>query len=386
MLPYLRAANVKDGALDLADVKLMNFEPSEQKTFALRAGDILITEGSGSLAAVGASAVWNNELPGTICFQNTLVRLRPRPGKSDGRYLGWWARAAYGSGEFASIASGANIYHISAERVKSLPAPLPPLDEQRRIADFLDDETDRVDRIAEVMARSLRLLEDTRRSSFAPVVPSVGSNASSRLGYHLDLVTSGPRGWGDYVGSCGNLFFRSANLRPDGIEPNLDGLALVEPPRSAVAEGRRSKVQVGDVLVGITGANTGWVSYADSGVANANVSQHVCLVRPGRGIDGIWLAHALCSPQVQQSLLGSQYGGTKTQLSLSDIRDLVVPMLPICEQQRLAAEASEVLVTLASKATARGRQLALLAERRQALITAAVTGQFDVTTARGVAV
>ena len=78
MVRYLRAANVKDGSLDLSDVKEMDFNPAEQVTYALRPGDVLVTEGAGSLAAVGASAVWDGELDGIVCFQNTLLRLRAK--------------------------------------------------------------------------------------------------------------------------------------------------------------------------------------------------------------------------------------------------------------------------------------------------------------------
>jgi type I restriction enzyme, S subunit len=113
------------------------------------------------------------------------------------------------------------------------------------------------------------------------------------------------------------------------------------------------------------------------------VSQHVCLVRPGKMIDGRWLAYALSAPQVQELLLGSQYGGTKTQLSLGDIRDLIIPLPPLNEQQRIMTAINEGLVAITSERALRDRQLSLLVERRQALITAAVTGQIDVTTAGG---
>ena len=72
MVPYLRAGNVTDGTLNLTDVKEMNFSPSEQEIFGLRHGDVLVTEGSGSLSSVGASAVWRGEIGATVCFQNTL--------------------------------------------------------------------------------------------------------------------------------------------------------------------------------------------------------------------------------------------------------------------------------------------------------------------------
>ena len=74
MVKYLRAANVKDGRLALGDVLSMNFSPAEQATFQLAPGDVLVTEGCGSIRELGASAVWNAELDGTVCFQNTVLR------------------------------------------------------------------------------------------------------------------------------------------------------------------------------------------------------------------------------------------------------------------------------------------------------------------------
>lgn len=133
MVPYLRAANVKDGVLDLSDVKSMDFDPSEQMIFRLLPGDVLVTEGAGSLAAVGASAVYDADVDRVVCFQNTLLRLRTR-GDNDPGYLKWWARHAFGSGLFASIARGANIFHLGAEQVRVLRVAVPDPRTQRAIA------------------------------------------------------------------------------------------------------------------------------------------------------------------------------------------------------------------------------------------------------------
>ncbi|MFJ3877326.1 restriction endonuclease subunit S [Streptomyces sp. NPDC090077] len=257
---------------------------------------------------------------------------------------------------------------------------LPTIDEQRRIADFLDGETARIDRLMELMKSQDKLLSSRRRAVLSSVWdPEV---QVARLGYFLSLVTSGPRGWGEYASNEGNLFFRSANLRRDSTEPKLTAVTYVEPPASALAESTRSAVHLDDVLVGITGANTGWVCLANQEIVGANVSQHVCLLRPSRFVSGKWLAYLLSSPAVQDSLLGSQYGGTKTQLSLPDLRDLKVPIPELRRQKVVADEIQHQIVAIESERDARARQLALLADRRQALITAAVTGQLDVTTAR----
>lgn len=169
MTAYLRAANVKDGILDLSDVKSMNFTPTEQERFALREGDVLVSEGSGSLSAVGASAVWNGEINGTICFQNTLLRLRPRS-STDPRFLAWWCRYAHTDGLFASIATGANIYHISAERVRSLRMNYVVPSEQRAIADHLDTETARIEALIESTHEVIALLSERRQALITAAV------------------------------------------------------------------------------------------------------------------------------------------------------------------------------------------------------------------------
>ncbi|WP_157742543.1 restriction endonuclease subunit S [Micromonospora chokoriensis] len=167
MTAYLRAANVKDGALDLSDVLEMNFDPGEQVVFRLLPGDVLMTEGSGSRSVVGSSAVWQGEIPGTVCFQNTLLRLRPRSDVVDGRYLAWWARGAHSSGLLASIAGGANIFHLGADRVRQLPFQLPPLDEQKRIVAELDEQIREIDAHAALRRRQVELLAEKRRSVIA---------------------------------------------------------------------------------------------------------------------------------------------------------------------------------------------------------------------------
>ena len=169
MTLYLRAANVTDGILDLSDVKSMNFKPAEQDRFALRNGDILVSEGSGSLSAVGASAVWNGEIKGTVCFQNTLLRLRPRS-SMDPKFLAWWCRYAHADGLFAGVATGANIYHISAERVRCLPMTHRPLTEQRAIADYLDIETGRIDALISKTHRVIDLLAERRQAVITAAV------------------------------------------------------------------------------------------------------------------------------------------------------------------------------------------------------------------------
>ncbi len=138
MTPYLRSANVGYGTLDLSDVLEMNYDPSERKKFALRYGDVLVSEGSASANAVGMPAMWRDELPGPVCTQMTLLRLRALEEICIPEFVFHWCMWAYESRAFLDIAGGTNIKHISAKRAKGMTVRLPSLDRQREIAAELD--------------------------------------------------------------------------------------------------------------------------------------------------------------------------------------------------------------------------------------------------------
>ncbi len=138
LVSYLRAANVKNGYLELSDVLQMNFTPVEQEKFRLERGDVLVTEGCGSLSQIGANAVWEEQITGTVCFQNTLLRLRAIDGKTIAPFVGHWARYAFESAMFAGVSSGTNIFHIGAERAVEIPFPVLPIQRQQEIANVVD--------------------------------------------------------------------------------------------------------------------------------------------------------------------------------------------------------------------------------------------------------
>ncbi len=136
MMPYLRVANVFEDRIDTSDVLTMNFSPQEQKVFRLTSGDILLNEGQ-SPELVGRPALYRGE-PRAVCFQNTLVRFRAGP-DVEPRFALIVFRHYFRSGRFTRIARGStNIAHLGAKRFGELPFPVPPRDEQRQIADALE--------------------------------------------------------------------------------------------------------------------------------------------------------------------------------------------------------------------------------------------------------
>jgi type I restriction enzyme, S subunit len=165
---YIRAANITASGLDLRDVLDMEFSTDEVERYRLRAGDIVLSEASGSPEHVGKPAVWQEQMP-ICCFQNTVIRLRPVLPMS--AFLLVCFQSYYVNGVFARIAGGVGINHLSAEKFSRLKVPLPPLVEQARIVVEVDRHLSIVREVeSEVDANLLRaqaLRQATLARSFA---------------------------------------------------------------------------------------------------------------------------------------------------------------------------------------------------------------------------
>ncbi|MFA1540404.1 restriction endonuclease subunit S [Actinomadura monticuli] len=371
----------RDGRVTLrANRRLDGFTEAVQEIGyqGIRNGDLVVHSMDGFAGAIGVSDSDGKASPVVHAYT-------PKP-RTDLRYYAYILRQMALNGRITSLAKGIRERSTAfdAPTLANLVLPLPPLEEQRRIADFLDAETVRIGKAVETMRRQENLLAERRHHILDLSLEQTQDAPRFRLGYATTLVTSGSRGWGTYATDSGALFFRSANLHSDSIQPKLSSVTYVSLPKEAIVEATRSRIQIGDVLIGITGANAGWVALANNDVADGYVSQHVCLTRPEtHKIDSEWLAFLIASPSTQRGLMESQYGGTKTQLSLPDIRNIQVPSISLNRQREVAREIKRQVRLVDRQRRLRRRQTELLGERREALITAAVTGQFDVSTASG---
>lgn len=287
------------------------------------------------------------------------------------------------------------VKHLSSLDIGKARVGLPPLDEQRAIATFLDRETARIDALIAKKERLLALLEEKRTALITRAVtkgldravPMKESGVEwlgevpadwqvKRLKHVVSLITSGSRGWAEHYSDDGPIFVRIGNLSRSGIDLDLTDLQRVTPPDGA--EGARTKVSEGDVLISIT-AFIGAVGLVPDGFDEAYVNQHIALARPRLSdVDPRWLAYCLLSDVGQVQFALSLYGGTKEGLGLDDVRNLKVLVPPRAEQRAIVQQLDRqttLLETLRSRAR---HAIALLREYRTALISAAVTGQIDV--------
>ncbi len=291
---------------------------------------------------------------------------------------------------------GVKMPRANWEMIGSLPILLPPTKEQEHIAAFLDWKTSQIDALIEKKQALIGKLKEKRLAVITQAVtkgldlavPMRESGISwlgkvpaswnvKRLRYCAGTVTSGSRGWAQFFSESGALFLRITNLDRESISLKLDDLQRVEPPDGA--EGARTLTKAGDLLISIT-ADLGSVAVIPDGFESAYISQHLSLVRlDSENIDPNWIAYSILSLAGKYQLNTAGYGGTKIQLSLSDIKDITFCHPTTLDEQRrvLRAVQNEIernnkLIELAEDAIAR------LTEYRTALITAATTGKIDV--------
>ena len=128
---FITTSNLYWGYFVLDNVKVMDFTEEEIKNSSATKGDLLVCEGG---AGYGRSAIWNEDYD--ICLQNHVHRLRPLVDETC-EYVYYFIYLQKESNNLASV--GTAMPGLSANRLKHLLVPLPPIAEQNRITKKLKE-------------------------------------------------------------------------------------------------------------------------------------------------------------------------------------------------------------------------------------------------------
>jgi len=208
------------------------------------------------------------------------------------------------------------------------------LSKQRRIVEKIERVTAKIEE-----ARSLRkdclksgqhLLSTTLGEVYNELAIQYGTVEFRKLSPH---VTSGPRNWSKHYSATGSRFYRAQDVGPHG-SILADVKQFLTPP--AGIQGRSAQLEVGDLLVVITGATVGRVALFLENHEPGFVSQHVAICRlPKDRYLPTFALYGLLSPEGQEQLLGQKYGQGKPGLNLTNIRNIRLPCPPLEEQRRI---------------------------------------------------
>jgi type I restriction enzyme S subunit len=156
-LPYLRVANVQDGWFDLSDMQKIDVAPDQVQRYALKSGDVLLTEG-GDYDKLGRGGVWRAQIEPCL-HQNHIFCVRPEPAILLSDFLALLTQSYLGRSYFLSCAKRTtNLASINSSQLKLFPLPVASIKLQQRII----DEIGSIDAVTEREEEKQRKLTSLR--------------------------------------------------------------------------------------------------------------------------------------------------------------------------------------------------------------------------------
>ena len=372
-LPYVRAASIgQDGKLRYDDAKTMWFKPNEVEMLSLLKGDVLVVEGGD----VGRSIVLSQDEPGWG-FQNSNNRVRPFPG-NDGRFLQYQIEHLRACGYLRLICNAVSFHHLTAEKLAAVQVRVPVSSQQQRIADYLDIETAKIDRLIakqrELIALTESRLKLWRERSFW------GETQTE------DPFLNPPAGW---MVLRNRHLLEHVDVRSEtGTEEMLSvsHITGVTPRSMKNVNMFEAESTVGYKLVAKNELviNTMWAWMGALGVsAYEGIVSPAYNVYRFRDLDAVNPMYFDCMYRTDAyvSLMKAHSRGIwESRLRLyPEVFLRLSSLVPPKEvQDRLVAENSERTAEAEKLITCCQKAIELLQERHSALITAAVTGQIEV--------
>ncbi len=301
-------------------------------------------------------------------------------------------QALYGWLRDESSGVGSTRAALTCEFLRTITITVPPLVEQDTIADFLDRKTAAVDALMEKKERLVAAAEERRAALISDVVLGALSTAKRRhTGTPLGAI---PEHW-----VAKRLMYLTAPGRPimygivlpgpnvdDGVPIIKSGNCTRETLRPELlhkttfeieAGYARSRVATDDIVYAIRGS-VGMAALVPEDVAGANLTQDAARISPAPAINPRWLLYAVHSAPVWAQLAAGIVGATVKGINIRDLKRPLVPVPPRREQDEIAAHLDAEIGKLHDLEAATIRSIEALGEYRQALVTAAVTGQLDI--------
>jgi type I restriction enzyme S subunit len=314
----------------------------------------------------------------------------------DSRYFHLAIRSRLYVSFFGSASDGVRIgqWDLSRDRMKNIPFLIPPIEEQTAIAAFLDRKTALIDQAIGSKHKQIDLLKERRQIHIHNAVtrglnPNVKMKDSGvewigeipegwevkKIKHISSKIGSGvtPSGGGTTYLESGIPLLRSQNVLFGKIE--LEGVAFIS---DKIHESMsNSQVKKGDVLLNITGGSIGRCHYVDFD-SELNVNQHVCIIRPTKGITSLFLNSILSSEVGQGQIWFNQQGGGREGLNFQSIKNFFLPLPSIMEQKLICDFIEQTTTKIATAISLKEQEIEKLKEYKATLINSAVTGKIKV--------
>ena len=301
-------------------------------------------------------------------------------------------------GLYGRISKGVRVnqWDLEHEALRNIPVLLPDLATQRQIADFLDRETARIDLLIEKKQRLVALLGEKLRSTITDALSTGVDRSVPMQSTGLTWLPEVPAHWSVpplrtliwYQEGPGIL---AVDFHDEGIPllrikglsgryATLDGCNYLDPDK-VKTRWKHFRVEVGDYLISASATTGGIATEVTEETAGAVPYTGIIRIKPRRNgyvreIIPLFLLSTLFEEQI--TLLSA--GSTIQHFGPSHLSRMKAPLPPKQEQIQIAQRLSSAMSRTEEATQKVNASIDRLKEYRSALITAAVTGQIDVST------
>lgn len=251
-----------------------------------------------------------------------LVPMLPNPKTLDRNYLAHYLKSKEFVNWISAQTAGAKMPRVSMDVFWNHEIPLPPLEEQKRIAAILD----KADAIRRKRQQAIKLTDDFLRSVFLEMFGDPVTNPKGwevkKLGDVAELI-NGDRSSnypsGDDLKESGILFLNTKNITDGKIEL-VDPVFITEEKFSSLSRGKLQRYDLVITLRGTLGSCAIFNAEYETGFINAQLM----IIRPKVGITSDFLHAYLTSDQIQDVLQSLGRGAAVPQLTGAQMKDLDV--------------------------------------------------------------
>lgn len=358
---------------------------SEINKFRLRVDDIIITKDSEDRNDIAVPAYVEETADDLVCGYH-LALLRAVNDRANGRFLFWALQAKHIREAFSLAAGGVTRFGLTLDGIKSVHLPCPNLPTQERIADYLDGETTRIDRLIEKKRAQMNLLREKQISETTHLVTR-GVNSEQLRPTNLEWLPKAPNPW--TVQRIANLFSESMEMGGDdlpilsvSINWGISDRELGDEDRHRIVshiEDRNAykRVRPGDLVYNMMRAWQGGFGVAK---VDGLVSPAYVVARPRAEIHSPYFEALLRTPMCIEEFRRASKGiaDFRQRLYWEHFRQVRVVLPPLEQQISIAEEIAERAKRIERMLAPIEKSIELLVEKRVALITAAVTGQLAI--------
>jgi type I restriction enzyme S subunit len=388
-IPWVSPKDMKFERIKGAEESITDHGLSSSSSSLVDSGRLLMVVRSGILKHTIPVAI--NDLP--VALNQDMKALSFSEQVATSEFFLRWVQGLNDVLLLAWAKQGATVESIEHSYLAETLVPLPPLAEQSAIAAFLDRETGKIDALIAEQEKLLTLLAEKRQATISHAVTR-GLNPNAQMkDSGVPWLGEVPEYWqvrtisslstkitNGFVGPTRDIlvdegvrYLQSLHIKGNSIR--FDSPYYVRYEWSEAHA--KSILETGDVLIVQTG-DIGQVAVVTDEFAGCNCHALI-IVSPIRDVvAGEWLAWVLNSDYGFHSLLSIQTGALHPHLNCGNVKNIFMPVPPIEEQPRIIAYLEERLHGFENLSGEAGRAIALLKERRSALIAAAVTGKIDV--------